>query len=380
MLELPEPEQGGDISELRQFLNVSDEDFVLQVGFLLGVLRPRGPYPVDILTGPSDSAKSTGCMVLAQLVDPNFAHFISFKSSDDTYVAAYSRHLLAFDNVSRIDAEHSDVIAKLSTGTGYAKRKLRTDAEQFMMRAFRPILMNGIPDDLAERSDVATRTIVSELQALDDSDQQGEEEFWERFEVCRPRILGALLNGVAGALRDAHKIDLRGHGRIRMKDLVRWAEAGCRALGFKEGEFLDAFVVNQGRAMRLAFQNDLVAQGIAMLMNEIPEGTLVLGNGKVTTGHSHLGIWRGNTRPLLKAVEKAVRKAKEYGMLDEKRWPQNDVWFGRNLRRSATVLRKAKGIKITFKVNLRQIKEGDKDGVEIQRVEKEAGEHGEHGE
>jgi hypothetical protein len=36
-----------------------------------------------------------------------------------------------------------------------------------------------IPDDLADRSDLATRAMVSELATLDDSDQEGEEEFWE---------------------------------------------------------------------------------------------------------------------------------------------------------------------------------------------------------
>jgi hypothetical protein len=52
-------------------------------------------------------------------------------------------------------------------------------------------------------------------------------------------------------------------------------------------------------------------------------------------------------------------------MLEERRWPKNEIWLGRNLRRSAAVLRKVCGIEIHFKVDLRETNEGDKDGMVI---------------
>jgi hypothetical protein len=160
-------------------------------------------------------------------------------------------------------------------------------------------------------------------------------------------LLSALLDGVVGALRDAREVRLDGYGRVRMIDFARWAEAGCRALGFEEGEFLTAFVANQERALRILFKQDLVAKAIALLIEQNPEG------------------WRGNTKPLLVALEKAVRKAKQSPMLTERRWPKNEVWLGRNLRRSAAVLRKAAGIEIKFRIDLRETGEGDKDGLAI---------------
>ena len=60
-------------------------------------------------------------------------------------------------------------------------------------------------------------------------------------------------------------------------------------------------------------------------------------------------------------------------MMDDKRWPKNPTWLGRVLRRSAAVLRKAKGIEVEFGVDLRQTGEGDKDGIEIKRVVGEPG-------
>jgi hypothetical protein len=350
MLALPTPVQSKDIRPLRRLLNVSDHDFVLQVGWLLGTFRYRGPYPVDMITGVADAAKTTVCRVLQRLIDPNFADLAPLGSPDDLYVAAYNRYVLGFDNISYITAEQADALCRLSTGTGYAKRALRTDADQFMMQASRPTLLNGIPDDLADRSDLASRAIVSELPALDEHDQLGDEEFWAMFNAAQPRLLGALLNGVSAAMRDAGRIRVDGYGRIRMLDFARWAEAGCRALGFAEDEFLTAFVANQERAMLIAFKQDLVAQAVALLIEQHPEG------------------WRGNTRPLLEALEKAMRKSKRSKMLEEKRWPKNDTWLGRALRRSAAVLRKAAAIEVLFDVDCRATGEGDNHGLEIRKL------------
>jgi hypothetical protein len=220
-----------------------------------------------------------------------------------------------------------------------------------MIRVARPILLAGIPSDLAERDDLASRAIVLALPVLSDEEVKYEEEFWADFEEARPRILGALLNGVAGALRGYQKVDLRGRGRIRMADFARWAEAGCRALGFREGAFLDAFTANQGRTMEIAFGHDPLAQAVELLIKQ--------------SG----GRWAGNTKPLLTALGRAVRKGGKPELLEDDEWPGNDVWLGRKLRRSAAVLRKVCGIEIEFDLDLRASGEGDKDGLEIRKME-----------
>jgi hypothetical protein len=330
MHELPEPKQGGDIRELRRLANMSDQDFVLQVGWALGALQVGDDveYPIDIVTGVAGAAKTTFCMVLDRLLDPNHAGLVPLGKPDDIYIAAFNRFVLGFDNISHITVEQSDTLCRLSTGIGYAKRMLRTDADQFMMQATRPILLNGIPDDLADRGDLAERAIVSELPMLDEEAQMGRREFWGLFNDSRPRILGALLNGVAGAFRSARDIDLKSRGKIRMTDFARWAEAGCRTLGFTKDEFLDAYVANQERAMRILFNQDLVAQAVALLM----EHTEVWKDEQDKAN----GIWKGNTSDLLPALCKAVKAGKRTTMLYEKGWPSNDTWLGRKLRRSLT--------------------------------------------
>ena len=349
MLPLPIPVKGGSIQELRPFYNVRDEDFVLLVGWQLGALRPTGPYALLIVTGAAGGGKTTVVRVAQRSIDPNFADLRPFKHEDDMYIGAYNSLVLAFDNISRIKADDADVLARISTGIGYAKRALRTDADQFLMQVCRPIIINAIPDDLAERADLADRSIVVELPAMDEDKQRGEDEFWDSFKEANPKILGTLLDGVAGAIAGANQIDLSGYGRFRMPDFARFAEAGCRALGFEEGQFLSALSTNTERAMRLAFKQDVVAQAINLLIDQKPEG------------------WRGNTRPLLDALVRAVAKAKQHHLLDHKSWPKTDTWLGRQLRRSVPVLKKTCDIEIIFGLDLRQTGEGDKDGFEIRK-------------
>jgi hypothetical protein len=184
---------------------------------------------------------------------------------------------------------------------------------------------------------------------LDEDRVKYEEDFWAEFERVQPRILGALLDGVVGALRGYQQIDLRAWGRLRMSEFARWAEAGCRALGFRDGEFLDAYFRNQARAMELAFGNDPLAQAVELLIEQ--EG----------------GRWVGNTQPLHHELQMAANCSGKGELLDNERWPRNATWLGRELRKSAAVLRKVRGIEIEFDVDLRKTGEGDKDGLVIRK-------------
>jgi hypothetical protein len=52
MLSLADPIRGGSLEELRQFLNIADdESFELIKGFLISTLRPNLPFAFLVLTG-----------------------------------------------------------------------------------------------------------------------------------------------------------------------------------------------------------------------------------------------------------------------------------------------------------------------------------------
>lgn len=118
MKPLPLPVSGGSIDSLRQFLNVAhDEEFILVVAWLLACFRERGPYPVLLVNGEQGSAKSTFCALVRSLIDPNSAPLRALPREDrDLFIAANNSHVLAFDNVSAMQAWISDTLCRLSTG------------------------------------------------------------------------------------------------------------------------------------------------------------------------------------------------------------------------------------------------------------------------
>ncbi|SEK29793.1 hypothetical protein SAMN04488032_101646, partial [Pacificibacter marinus] len=131
MAPLPVPIKGtAGIDLLRPFVNVAtDDDFRLMVGWLMGCLRPSGPYPLLILTGEQGSAKSTTSKVLRALVDPSTLATRSFPSDErDLVIAAQGAHVLAFDNLSKVKPAMADALCRLATGGGFATRKLHSDA------------------------------------------------------------------------------------------------------------------------------------------------------------------------------------------------------------------------------------------------------------
>src|SRR5262249_40374874 len=68
---LPVPQRGGSIEDLRKYVNVTDAQFPLVIGWLAAALLPTGPYPILNLIGEQGSAKSTVARVCRLLIDPH---------------------------------------------------------------------------------------------------------------------------------------------------------------------------------------------------------------------------------------------------------------------------------------------------------------------
>src|SRR5207247_939244 len=152
---------GGQLSELRQFINVKDDDdWKLLVAFLTAALRPKGPYPVLVLHGEQGSAKSTTARVLRAMVDPNSSPLRSEpRDGRDLMIAANNACLVCFDNLSRIPRWLSDCICRLATGGGFSTRALYTNEEEALFDAQRPVIITGI-EELASRGDLLERSII----------------------------------------------------------------------------------------------------------------------------------------------------------------------------------------------------------------------------
>ena len=183
---------------LRNFINVTDADFRLFVAWLLGALRPCGPYPILVITGEQGAAKSTAAQVARALIDPNVAPIRTPPREErDLIVAARNAHCVAFDNLSDVPGWLADGFCRLSTGGGYGSRQLHTDLDEVIFDGKRPLSLNGITD-LASRPDLADRSIVLTLPAIRTANRKVESAFWREFDIARPGLLGALFERRCG--------------------------------------------------------------------------------------------------------------------------------------------------------------------------------------
>src|SRR5262249_32649517 len=174
-------------------------------------------------------------------------------------------------------------------------------ASVFVFVACRPQLLIGAQDTLASRSDLLDRSILLKAPAIANCDRKAEEEFWREFEEARPYILGALLKGVQAALR--HAAGIVSDDPPRLVDFGKFAEAGCRALGFKEWKFTEAYKLNRESASRELIEDNPVARALILL---------------VETGEEFIGTaakllerleWHANSEPKLKQHPKWPKDA-----------------------------------------------------------------------
>ena len=228
VLALPQPVGGGNVVALKESLNLGGEDdWVLVASWILGALRPKGPYPILAVSGEQGSAKSTLCRLVRAVVDPNVAPLRTVpREVRDLMIAASHSWVLAYDNLSDIPPWLSDALCRMATGGGFSTRELYTDDDEVIFDAMRPVLINGI-EELATRSDLLDRTICLCLPTIPDGMRRTEQQLFADFEQRRPQILGAFLDAVAKALQQLPNVRLA--KPPRMADFSVW-EGTAQAL------------------------------------------------------------------------------------------------------------------------------------------------------
>ena len=321
MRPLPVPVRGS-IDALRRFINLgSDDDFVLAVSFLFACLRPKGPYPVLVLTGEQGSAKSTFSAILRALVDPNLAPLRALPREErELVIAANNGHVLAFDNASHVSPEISDALCRMASGSGFATRQLYTDHEEVLFSGGRPVILNGI-EDLLHRPDLADRAITLTLEAIPDDRRRTEAELLADFEAQRPAILGALVDAVATGLKRLP--DTKLDRPPRMADFATWATA-CETAFWPAGTFMAAYAGNRATAVDSVIDSDAVLEAMRAFM-------------------APRDLWEGTATELLREL------GVEAGGLiaSAKSWPANAKGLSGRLRRGQAPLR-AVGIALEF--------------------------------
>ena len=313
---LPTPIEGGFIGDLRNLVNVRDEDWPLVIAWLLAAVRPIGPYPLLCLHGEQGSAKSSTARVLRSLIDPNSSPLRSEpRDPRDLMIAANNGWVIALDNLSKVPTWLSDALCRLSTGGGFSTRTLYENDEETIFDAQRPVILTGI-EELATRGDLLDRSILVNLPTIPESRRMPESEFWAQFDKIHGALFGALLTAISTTIRTLPAVKIA--NLPRMADFAIWATAGEKAIGLETGEFLRAYTGNREATNELAIDSSIV--------------------GKVITEFMATTInWSGTTSELLAELEhvadEKIRRLKA--------WPQTARTLSGQVKRLAPNLRAA---------------------------------------
>jgi hypothetical protein len=270
LMPLPVPVPGGSIEELRPLVNLPDEDdWILCVSWIIGAFHPTGPYGVLAIHGEQGSAKSTLSRYARQLIDPNAANLRRPPRDErDVFVGAHNSWVSSFNNLSSLSTNISDAFCALATDGGFSTRTLYADREETIFSARRPVILNGI-DMPAHRSDLVDRTISLHLRPIPDDRRREESILDAEFERVRPRVLGALLDGVSSALRNRDNVRIE---RLpRMADLAVWVTAAEEGLGWERGRFVAAYWRNRDDSRARVVEMSAVGQRIVELVKGLGE-------------------------------------------------------------------------------------------------------------
>lgn len=241
MLPLPVPAGAGDLGLLAEVINIDVEAGHLEliVGWMLGALRGRAPYPILVLQGEQGTGKSSGSRIIRRFIDPSTVPLRAPpKEPRDLIVSAVNNHLVCLDNLSGINAEISDCLCRFATGGGLDMRKLYTDDESVMIDIQRPVLVNGI-DDICHRPDLAERAVILHLGPLNQTSCVTESKLWETVDQHSPAIMAGLLDALSAALANEATTHLP--RKPRMADFAVWVSAAESATPWPPGGFMDAY-------------------------------------------------------------------------------------------------------------------------------------------
>lgn len=284
--ELPIPQAGGSIEDLKELLQLSTENFKLLLAFIILCLRPGPGFMCLFVEGQQGSGKSFLCDIVKRIVDPNVASKMRLPDTErDLMVQANSIYLPVFDNASGVRIRISDALCMLATGGGFSTRKLFTDDGLAIFNMARPFIINGI-GDFAHRPDLLERAIPLQLPALDEGQRKTEELLLRDFDAMLPGLLGALYGIVASAL--ANEDSVTPPIGFRMADCAKWLAAAEMAVGFAPGDLLSHLSKAQTEfAIDRVMENSITAGLLALLeKGPIEETAKGLLTALLTGGHA----------------------------------------------------------------------------------------------
>lgn len=320
---LPEPQPDGTREELAALLGLdpAGQEWRLIWGWLVAAYFPEVARPILWCLGPQGSGKSTRARMVLNLVDPVSALGAPFgKNERDDSTALLARYVPSWDNLSSVSTAASDWLCRLTTGVEILRRMLYSDDSVHRVTVRRTGVATSIVLPYGLGPDAVERLVLVPFERLSDDRRTGEAVLWDRYARVRGRILGAVLDDVAGVmanLGEAREATATG-SRPRMADYAELLDALDRHCDLDPLEgFEAAYVEAVGGALADAAREDDFTAAVLRLVGD--------------TG----GTWSGTASDMLAALD-------GFRPLDTRAaWPRNARQLGRIVAAKQEALRAA---------------------------------------
>jgi hypothetical protein len=304
---MPSREYPPDILErLMKLTNVyddSDNKLLAKVYIIILLLLASLPKPVMVPHGTQGSGKSTFQEFVKRVVDPAAALTSAFPDSLPELIMQLDHsYLTFFDNVSEIKHLTSDALCRAVTGSGFVKRTLYKDDEDYVYNMKRAIGFNGI-NVTATKPDLLERVLNLHLMPIDKRKRRKVEHLQSEFDIILPQVLGYICDTIVKVLDRVGEVKLL--ELPRMADFAEMSELVARCLGYKDGQFTDVYNRNIGFTNEQAIESSPTATAIIALMDQN-------------------AVWSGKTSALKIALNDLIASRRELAsMVYSKSWPRS---------------------------------------------------------
>ena len=240
---------------LDPYLNLSAADQILAIVTIITWFLPHTERAVILLNGPQGTGKSFLSQLIQRIVDP-VSHDLPTLPTDiqELQLILSQYYLVAFDNVSRIKEDISNVLCKAVTGGTQIKRKLFTNDNLSVMTYKNSIILNGI-SDFIQMPDLLDRVVA--LKTRPHGVNRSKQALLAAFQQDLPDIMAKIFDTLAQAMLIYPTVEIS--TPTRLVEYEKWGYAIAQVLYGNGACFLEAYYHMRYLASTDRAQDDPVA-------------------------------------------------------------------------------------------------------------------------
>tara|TARA_B100000780_G_scaffold261603_1_gene214135 strand:- start:998 stop:2680 length:1683 start_codon:yes stop_codon:yes gene_type:complete len=214
---------------------VPEDRIPLVVALLVCWLMEGASYPILSLYGPAGCGKSTLLLLVLMLIDPPGTNTLPSIGLKTEHIAAgaQARHVLTFDNLSKLSGEVQNTLCQCSTGGIITTRALYTNGDVAELPIHRPVGMTSVTPVITQ-PDLMSRSVPVELPVR--NDRRNLNEILDEFHAEAGGLLGALLELTAISTVPTSEEETVNH---RLYEFCFAGQRVCAAGGLEPSHFVD---------------------------------------------------------------------------------------------------------------------------------------------